>query len=112
MSQTDESLITATIEGYVLAMSTGAEEGLRAAFHPRASIIGNFQGAVEWLSVDAYVGEVMGAGLPPNTSPNWTMAECRCLCRRGDGCGLAAEHQPQLDSRIARHYGRCSHCEG
>ncbi|MES0171246.1 nuclear transport factor 2 family protein [Mesorhizobium sp. M0006] len=74
MSQTDESLITATIEGYVLAMSTGAEEGLRAAFHPRASIIGNFQGAVEWLSVDAYVGEVMGAGLPPNTSPNWTVA--------------------------------------
>ncbi|MER9689709.1 hypothetical protein [Mesorhizobium sp. M0139] len=50
-------------------MSTGAEEGLRAAFHPRASIIGNFPG-------------------------RGRMAECRCLCRRGDGCGLAAEHQP------------------
>lgn len=73
MSQTDEILITAAVQGYVLAMSTAAEEGLRAAFHPHASIVGNFEGAVEWLSVDAYVGEVLGAGLPPSHSPNWTV---------------------------------------
>ena len=73
MSQTDERLITSAVEGYVLAMSTTAEEGLRAAFHPSASIIGNYRGAVEWLTVDAYVGEVLGAGLPPNSSPTWTL---------------------------------------
>ncbi|MCO5072190.1 MAG: hypothetical protein M9944_13370 [Rhizobiaceae bacterium] len=30
-----------------------------------------YQGAVEWLDVDAYVDEVTGAGLPPNSCPNW-----------------------------------------
>lgn len=71
MSQTDEGQITAAVEGYVLAMSTASEEGLRAAFHPSASIIGNYQGALEWLSVDTYLREVLGAGLAPNNSPNW-----------------------------------------
>ncbi len=69
MSETDESLIRSAVRNYVLAMSVGDEQGLRAAFHPSASVIGNYQGAVEWLSVDGYVGEVVGAGLPPNHDP-------------------------------------------
>lgn len=73
MSQTDEELISAAVERYVLAMSVADEQRLRAAFHPSASVIGNYQGAIEWLSVDAYVGEVLGAGLPPNHSPSWTV---------------------------------------
>ncbi|RUW45532.1 MULTISPECIES: nuclear transport factor 2 family protein [unclassified Mesorhizobium] len=71
MSQTDERQINAVVESYVLAMSTADQEKLRTAFHASASIIGNYQGAVEWLSVDGYVGEVMGADLAPNNSPNW-----------------------------------------
>ena len=71
MSQTDERLINDAVERYVLAMSASDEQLLRAAFHPSASVIGYFQTAIEWLSVDAYVGEVVGAGLPPNHSPCW-----------------------------------------
>ena len=74
MSRTDESQIIAVVEAYVLAMSAADEQKLRAAFHPSASIIGNYQDAVEWLSVDAYVGEVIGAGLSPNSSPNWKVS--------------------------------------
>ena len=74
MSQTDERLINAAVERYVLAMSAADEQGLRAAFHPSASVIGNYQSAIEWLSVDAYVGEVLGAGLPPNHSPSWKIS--------------------------------------
>ncbi|MGX5830213.1 nuclear transport factor 2 family protein [Mesorhizobium sp. 43Arga] len=73
MPQTEDSLVVAVIEGYVLAVSTADADGLRAAFHPSASVIGNYQGSVEWLSVDAYVLEVVGAGLPPNNNPNWTL---------------------------------------
>ncbi len=71
MSETDESLINAAVERYVLAMSVGDEQGLRAAFHPSASVSGTYQNATEWLSVDAYIGEMLGAGLPPNHSPRW-----------------------------------------
>lgn len=74
MPQTDESLIKSAVERYIVAMSTGDEHGLRAAFHPAASVIGNYQGAVEWLSVDAYVGEVLGAGLPPNSKPRFSIS--------------------------------------
>ncbi|ESY81545.1 nuclear transport factor 2 family protein [Mesorhizobium australicum] len=74
MSQTDEGLISAAVERYILAMSVADEEGLRSIFHPSASVIGNYQNAVEWLSVDAYVGEVLGAGLPPNHGPSWTIS--------------------------------------
>jgi hypothetical protein len=71
MSHSDESQITAAVEGYVVAMSTGDEDALRAAFHPFASIIGNYQGEVEWLNVDAYVREVLGASMLPNYSPSF-----------------------------------------
>lgn len=47
MSRTGESQINAVIEAYVLAMSAADEQKLRATFHPSASIIGNYQGAVE-----------------------------------------------------------------
>lgn len=73
MSATDETQIELAVRGYVVAMSTADEQALRAAFHPAASIVGNYQGAVEWLSVDAYVHEVMSAGLPPNQDPTWRM---------------------------------------
>lgn len=73
MSQADETLIEAAVERYVLAMSVADEQGLRTAFHSSASVIGNYQGAIEWLSVDAYVGEVLSAGLPPNHNPSWTI---------------------------------------
>jgi hypothetical protein len=73
MSRTDQDRITAAVEAYVLAMSTADEKGLRAVFHPSASVIGNYGGVVEWLSVDAYVREVLGAGLAPNDNPAWTI---------------------------------------
>jgi len=70
MSQADEKQIKAAVERYVLAISTSDEQGLRAAFHRAASIIGNYQGATEWLSVDAYVAEVLGAAVVPNDKPS------------------------------------------
>ncbi len=71
MSKNSEGEITAAVAAYVLAMSTADEEKLRDAFHPSAAVSGMYQGSVEWLSVDAYVREVVGAGLPPNTNPSW-----------------------------------------
>jgi hypothetical protein len=73
MSENDERRIAAAVERYVRAMSMAAETDLRAAFHPSASIIGNYGGAVEWLTVDDYVKEVAAAGLPPNENPDWKL---------------------------------------
>ncbi|WP_027061336.1 nuclear transport factor 2 family protein [Mesorhizobium loti] len=73
MPHAAETQVTPAVERYVLAMSTGDEDGLRAAFHANASVMGNYQGAVEWLSLDAYVAEVIGASLPPNNNPKWSV---------------------------------------
>ncbi|WP_280800256.1 MULTISPECIES: nuclear transport factor 2 family protein [unclassified Mesorhizobium] len=42
------------------------------------------------MSVDAYVGEVMSATLPPNTSPNWAVAS---LDITGDAATAKVEHE-------------------
>ncbi len=42
--------IRAVVHLYVDGMSFGNEPALKKAFHSQASIIGNYQGAVEWMS--------------------------------------------------------------
>jgi len=75
----EKSRVAAAVAQYVLAAATADEAGLRSVFHPSASIVGNYQGAVEWLSLDAYVQEVRGANLPPNPNPEWTLTAITIL---------------------------------
>lgn len=64
--------VIAVVRAYLEAMAGADEAKLRGAFHPSASIIGNYQGEVEWLSLDAFVAAVLDAGpAPEGRSPYW-----------------------------------------
>lgn len=75
----EKNRVAAAVAQYVLAVATADEAALRSVFHPSASVVGNYHGAVEWLSLDAYVQEVRGANLPPNLSPEWTLTAITIL---------------------------------
>lgn len=67
--------ILAVVRAYLEAMAGADAEKLRGAFHPSASIIGNYQGEVEWLSLDAFVAAVLDAGpAAVGHSPYWDIA--------------------------------------
>jgi hypothetical protein len=63
--------ISATVKLYIQGMCEADETKTRAAFHPKASIIGHYQGAMEWDSVDAFVKVVAEAVSEPDTKPYW-----------------------------------------
>ncbi|MDH4442322.1 MAG: nuclear transport factor 2 family protein [Rhizobium sp.] len=56
---TDEQAVRDLAFLYVHAMAFGKEGELRAAFHPDAAIIGNYQNDLEWLSLDAFIGAII-----------------------------------------------------
>jgi hypothetical protein len=53
----DTAAILAVAKLYYDGMHGADEAKLRKAFDPRASIIGNFDGDVSWMSVGDFVGE-------------------------------------------------------
>jgi hypothetical protein len=53
----DTAAILGVAKLYYDGMHGADEAKLRQAFDPRASIIGNFDGDVSWMSVDDFVGE-------------------------------------------------------
>jgi Putative lumazine-binding len=63
---TNESEIAAVTEvvlAYYDGMVTGDGAKLARAFHPRASIVGNYQGELEWQTLEEFVAECkQGAG--------------------------------------------------
>jgi len=71
MPGTDDDEIRASARSYVEGMISADENALRVAFHPSASIIGNYQGAVEWLSVDGFIAEVLAVGASTPTEDAW-----------------------------------------
>ncbi|ACP27351.1 conserved hypothetical protein [Sinorhizobium fredii NGR234] len=66
----DEQAISAVVHLYVDGMAFANEAALRKAFHPSASIVGNFKDSVEWLTRDAFIAAVSEEGsAPPETQP-------------------------------------------
>ncbi|MDE1159967.1 MAG: nuclear transport factor 2 family protein [Neorhizobium sp.] len=61
----EDQAVEAVVHLYVEGMAFAHEGALRKAFHPRASIIGNYEGAVEWLSLDEFVAAVISEGAAP-----------------------------------------------
>ncbi|QCI97513.1 nuclear transport factor 2 family protein [Agrobacterium larrymoorei] len=62
--------ITQTVTDYVHAM-TYADAGLmRDVFDPRAAIVGNYEGATEWLSLEDFIDQVRStdSGFPHQES--------------------------------------------
>jgi hypothetical protein len=54
----EEQAVQAVIHLYVDGMARAHAGALRKAFHPKASIIGNYDGKIEWLSLDDFIAEV------------------------------------------------------
>jgi hypothetical protein len=55
----EEQAIRTVIHLYVDGMAFANEAALKKAFHPKAAIIGNFQGAVEWMSRDEFIAAIL-----------------------------------------------------
>jgi hypothetical protein len=66
----EEQAIHAVIHLYVDGMAFANEAALKKAFHPQASIIGNYQGAVEWMSRDDFIAAILAEpAAAPGTQP-------------------------------------------
>ncbi|MGO4440042.1 nuclear transport factor 2 family protein [Rhizobium sp. RAF56] len=66
----EEQAIRAVVHLYVDGMAFGNEPALKKAFHPKATIIGNYQGAVEWLSRDEFIAAILAeTPATPDTQP-------------------------------------------
>lgn len=71
MPGTDDDEIRAVARSYVEGMIGADESALRSAFHPSASIVGNYHDAVEWLSVDGFIAEVLAVGASAFSEDSW-----------------------------------------
>ncbi|MCA1438735.1 nuclear transport factor 2 family protein [Ensifer sp. IC4062] len=66
----EEQAISAVVHLYVDGMAFANEAALRKAFHPNASIVGNYEGAIEWLTRDAFIAAILKEGsAPPEKQP-------------------------------------------
>lgn len=66
----DRQSIEATVHLYVEGMAFANEAALKKAFHPKSSIIGHYQNAVEWLSRDEFIAAILEEGAAsPGTQP-------------------------------------------
>lgn len=66
----EEQSVQAVVHLYVDGMTFAHEGALRKAFHPKASIIGNHRGNIEWLTLEAFIAAVASEGsAPPGTQP-------------------------------------------
>jgi hypothetical protein len=66
----ERQAIQAVVHLYVEGMTFANEAALKKAFHPKSSIIGHFQDAIEWLSRDEFIAAILAEGsAPPGTLP-------------------------------------------
>ena len=56
-NQADIAAVTETVRTYYDGMMAGDEAKLARAFHPRACIVGNEQGALYWATLDEFVAD-------------------------------------------------------
>ncbi|ESR22444.1 nuclear transport factor 2 family protein [Lutibaculum baratangense] len=57
--------IELVVRDYLDGMSYADAEKLRAAFHPRASVVGRWAGLLEWLSLEEFVTACLEAPALP-----------------------------------------------
>ena len=82
----EEQAIRAVVHLYVDGMAFANEPALRKAFHPRAQIIGNYQGAVEWMTRDEFISAIVEEGsAPPGTIP---LMEIELIDIEGDAASV------------------------
>ncbi|MBB6489664.1 hypothetical protein GGD45_000048 [Rhizobium tropici] len=82
----EEQAIRAVVHLYVDGMAFANEPALRKAFHPRAAIIGNYQGAVEWMTRDEFIAAIVEEGsAPPGTIP---LMEIELIDIEGDAASV------------------------
>jgi hypothetical protein len=56
-NESDIAAVTEVVLAYYDGMMAGDEAKLARAFHARASIVGNYQGELEWLTLEEFVVE-------------------------------------------------------
>lgn len=69
---TDDKAIRTTVRNYVEGMTFANETMLRQAFHPLCKIIGHYEGALEWLSLDEFI-EAINAEGPQEKLLSWKL---------------------------------------
>lgn len=65
----DIAAVTEVARAYYEGMIAGDEALLARAFHPRACIVGNYQGELEWLTLEEFIAECKegsGAAVGPS----------------------------------------------
>ncbi|MCA0272482.1 MAG: nuclear transport factor 2 family protein [Proteobacteria bacterium] len=66
------SAITKTVEAYVVGMARGDAKLLAEAFHPQASSIGHYDGALEWMAIVDFAAACLDAAVPEGDPvPPW-----------------------------------------
>jgi hypothetical protein len=65
--------IAETVQTYVEGMCGADETKLRAAFHPKAPVIGHLEGELEWDSLDEFIEAVKSVVETPDPNPSWTL---------------------------------------
>lgn len=66
----NEQAIHAVVHLYVDGMAFANDAAMRKAFHPDAKIIGNYEGAVEWMSRDEFIAAILAEPpAAPGTQP-------------------------------------------
>jgi hypothetical protein len=79
---TDEQTVRNLAFSYVQAMAFGKEAELRAAFHPDAAIIGNYQNALEWLSLESFIEAILAE--TPATAGSTPVCDVQSATVTGD----------------------------
>ena len=61
--------ISACVRDYVVGMCRAEPDLIRRAMHEKASVIGHFQGGLEWETRDAFIAMVTAAVKEPDPDP-------------------------------------------
>lgn len=69
----DIAAVTEVARAYYEGMMSGDEALLSRAFHPRACIVGNYQGELEWLTLEEFVAECKEGSGPAVGPSRWRL---------------------------------------
>ena len=70
-NEADIAAVTEVVLAYYDGMLAGDEVKLARAFHPRACIVGNYQGEVEWLTFEEFVAECKETASDATGASRW-----------------------------------------
>ena len=87
-SPSDYEAVIGVVRNYVEGMCAADGEKIRAAFHPKACCIGNFDGGLEWDDREAFIAAVEAAVETPDIDPHWLI---RSIAINGDTAMVVVE---------------------